>query len=212
MIYSEYEALLKRGVVFGIDSGFNVSKYGGKCAVNDYVALKLSTVSQKYGRDNVIPILQSNAPIPLAYLVTCRSKYFGYGSASDILAAVFLEDARQSDIVDESGTSRRDFVFRADYLVVSILEHTSYMKQFRSGSGLWGGFVHVEELAIKRSSYESSTQLILASANILIKTDAEKDILWRAIDHASPLERYLKLYHLVELMCKRSSNCNLFSE
>lgn len=200
MIHSEYATLLNRGVDFGIDAGFVVTKFGGKCAVNGYVALKLSAVSPKYGRDNVIPISQSNSTSPSAYLVTSRSKCFGYGSASEFLVAAFLEDVRPHEIIDASENPRRDFVFRSDYLVVSVLEYADYMKQFRSGSGLWGGFVHVEELARKRSSYESKTQLILASANIEIKTDAETDILWRAIDHASPLERYLKLYHLVELM------------
>lgn len=200
MIYSEYEAISIQGIDFGIDSGFIVTKFGGKCAINDYVALKLSAVSPKYGRDNVIPIYQTNGARPSAYLVTCQSKDFGYGSASEFLAAAFLEDARPSDIIDELGRPRRDFFFRADYLVVSVLEHADYMKKFRAGSGLWGGFVHVEELARKRTSYESKAQSILAKADLKINTDAEKDTLWRAIDHASPLERYLKLYHMIELM------------
>lgn len=200
MIYSEYEAISNRSINFGIDPGFTVTKFGGKCAINDYVALKLSAVSPKYSRDNVIPISLANGTSPLAYLVTCRSRDFGYGSASEFLAAAYLEDARPADIVDGVGMPRRDFVFRADYLVISVLEHADYMKRFRPGSGLWGGFVHVEELARRRTSYESSAQSIIANADIQINTDTEKDTIWRAIDHASPLERYLKLYHLVELI------------
>lgn len=200
MIYSEYEELFNEGIEFGVDTSFIISKYGGKCSVNNYIAFKLSSVSSKYERDNVIPILKAPGQNPFAYLLTCRDRGFGYGSASDLLVAAFLEDARPSDIADDAGKDRRDFVFRADYIVINTSNQTEYLRDFRTGSGLWGGFVHVEELASKRPVYQSRISSILATPDVQISSDSEKDVLWRAIDQTAPLERYLKLYHLIELM------------
>lgn len=200
MIYSEYEKLADDGIDFGLDATFKVGKFGEKCAVNDHVALKLTSVSPRYERESVIVIYQSDGVTELAYLVTCQGQAFQYGGASEVLAAAFLEDAQYSDIVDKDNNSRRDFVFHYDYLVISSLNHRDYISHYQPGSGLWGGFVHVEELGSKRTSYESKSPTIVAKQDVLIRSDASKDTLWRAIDHPSPLERYLKLYHLLELI------------
>ena len=199
MIFSEFQDLKNEiGVNFGLDSSLTVSGYGGKCAVNDYIALKLSVVSPQYPRDQIIEIYPEKTNSAFAYLVTCAGTKFEFGKAGELIAAAYLEDIKKTDLLNQE--VRSDYVLNFDYLVIQIFESSNYLRKYRQGSGLWGGFVHVEDLKSKPLNYQSTATSIKAYEEIIIDTPELQDVLWRSIQHSSPLERYLKLYHLIELI------------
>lgn len=199
MLYAEYIELTNAGVKFGLDPSIVVGDFRGACAANDFIALRLSAVSTKYARDSSFPIFTTNTTTPYAALLTCKGQPFGYGSATAEMVAAYLIEADKEDVANLNGDERRDFIFRYDYLVISSVEMDEYISKYRTGSGVWGGFTHIEEQPLQRIPYISQSPAIFAKPDLKISLPEQKDAIWRAIDHASPLERFLKQYHLLEI-------------
>lgn len=199
MRYAEFDSMRSEGIDFGFDSSLTVGEYKQHCAVNDLIALPLTSVSPMYVRDAIIEITRAGTSSPIAFLVTCKDQEFTYGASSAELVASYLSDTNPADIVDAQGNARRDFKFLNDYLVLSPVDHDEYISIYRTGSGIWGGFTHADDQSSRLEPYTTKASSIAAQPDIRIDTDAQRDAVWRAIAQTSPLERFLKLYHLLEL-------------
>lgn len=193
MQFSDYALLMSQGVDLGLDKSLTVVDYNGACAVDEFIALQLSSTSPKYERDAVIGI-SLNEAAALVFLVTCKGCPFEYGAASRELASAYLTDISASNAIGP-----RDHVFAHDYVVVNVLSYNDYSANYRAGSALWGCFTHIEDQPERKTAFVSSISNIAAFRNVSFKNSSQKDSVWRAINHTSPLERFLKLYHLLEL-------------
>lgn len=198
MQHSEFLQLQADGIDLGIDPSLTVSSFNGGCAVDDLIALRLSSVSPKFAPGSSIPIIKDDSSTPLADLVVCEHQEFGYGAASAHHAAAYLNEISTENCLS-NGIPRRDYVFKHSYLIVNIADFNEYHQMYRKGSGIWGMFVHSEEQASPLSPYRSTAPAILASPNVKFNGDLLNDLVFRAVSYDSPLERFLKLYHLLEI-------------
>jgi hypothetical protein len=199
MQYAEYINSVADGADFGFDSSISVEDFGGQCMANAFVALPLSSTSPIYPRDDVISLHAKVDEPPVGALLTCRETDFSYGKASAELVAAFLHNAQGVDIQDAHGNPRRDFVFNKDYVVILADFYEKYSSSFRSGSALWGLFTHVEDGESAPTPYLTKKKSVLATSNIDISLEIEREALFRCVSQSSTFDRYLKLYHLLEL-------------
>ncbi|WP_147330359.1 MULTISPECIES: hypothetical protein [unclassified Duganella] len=196
MNFAEFSQLLEDDFDFGFDPSLTISDFQGKCAVNDLVALRLTSVSPKYAPGDVVPI--SDGIRVFADLVNCEGQEFGYGMASAQFVASYLEEA-SAQVMQVDGDAKRDQVFSHSYLVVNIADFADYLTRYREGSAIWGSFVHSDEQPNRIVAHLSNSALIIAKPNLSLSNSIVKDTAFRAVVYASPLERFLKLYHLLEI-------------
>jgi hypothetical protein len=88
--------------------------------------------------------------------------------------------------------------FRSDYFIVASGEYTRYDSQYRASSGVWGGYIHVDSSLPYRAS--RNQQITTAVPGVVFPTPHHRELLQRAIEASHPFERYLKYYHLLELL------------
>ncbi len=196
MNYTEFSQLQTDGFDFGIDPSLTVSSFQSKCAVNDLVALKLTSVSPQYTPGDVIPI--SDGTRIIADLVNCEGQEFGYGMASAQLVASYLEEV-SAVALEAEGDEKRDYIFLHSYLVVNSTDYADYLAHYREGSAIWGSFVHSDEQSTRIVAHRTTASQIIAKPDLGLSNAIVKDAAFRAVAHGSPLERFLKLYHLLEI-------------
>lgn len=199
MNYSDFDRLEKTGVDFGYDSELSVSDYQGHCAVDGFIAMQLTSTSPMYSRNEVFDIVIDSKKDVLAFLVTCADQYFTYQEASAIIFSAYLNEVQESDVVGSDNEPRRDYIFKNDFVVLHHDKINDYNENYRRGSALWGMFTHIEDQLNKNSLYKTPNNKIVAKRKLSVETPSEQDAVWRSVAHLSPLERYLKLYHLLEI-------------
>lgn len=197
MIFAEFSQLAGDNFDLGIDQSLTIQDFQSKCAVDNLVALKLTSVSPKYTPGEIIPV-RNAAGQPLADLFIGEGQPFGYGQASAHQVAAYLEELNYG-VALARGQERRDYVFTHSYVLVDVANYGDYIQNYREGSGIWGHFVHVEQQTSKTLPYRPLIQQITARPNLDLSRAIVKDATFRAVAHASPLERFLKLYHLLEI-------------
>lgn len=99
--------------------------------------------------------------------------------------------------IDQVGANYR---FRDDYVVITHADRARYEGSFLSTSGLWGGFIHVKNPRQEPKVSANPTASITALDNLELPTTFHEENLFRSSQVAFAFERYLKLYHLLELM------------
>lgn len=197
MIFAEFSQLLDDDFDLGIDESLTIQNFQSKCAVDNLIALRLTSVSPKYMPGEIIPV-RNAAGQPLADLFIGEGQPFGYGQASAHHVAAYLEELTH-DAALARGQERRDYVFTHSYILVDVANYADYIQNYREGSGVWGHFVHVEQQSSRTLPYRPLIQQITARPNLDLSRAIVKDAVFRAVAHASPLERFLKLYHLLEI-------------
>ena len=98
---------------------------------------------------------------------------------------------------DNFGT---DYKFQYDYAIIYTDFQAAYATSYMATSGLWGGFIHVNTSASVASRSHAVDSIIRAIDNLTIPTDLHAECLSRACQLPFTYERYLKLYHMLELM------------
>ncbi len=99
--------------------------------------------------------------------------------------------------MDQVGANYR---FQDDFVVINHGDRARYEGSFLQTSGLWGGFVHVNTPRQAPKVSTKATVSILALPNLTLPTSHHEANLFRSSQVAFAFERFLKLYHLLELM------------
>ncbi|NYG32849.1 hypothetical protein [Sphaerotilus montanus] len=194
MLFAEYIDLSAAGVELGIDSSLTVGSFNLGCAVDGWVALNVSYTSPRFERNEIHEILFSDRPKDkgLCFLLTTADEGYRYTEASSMYVAAFLADASASDHEEiDAGTYR----YRKDYVVVFRGLYHRYVSSFKDSSHIWGGFYHDN---VPVHSLSKCTQLT-AFPGLRLPTAFHQSEASRANSASSALERFLALYHLLEL-------------
>jgi hypothetical protein len=151
MNFVEYSALVQDDVDLGLDSSLTVTESKTFCAVDDIVVMRLRSVSPKYRPGDVIPIYHDNRAF--ADLLVTEGEPFGYGRASAVITAAYLLELSLEWL--GSDQSRRDFIFQHSYVALNRIDFDDYVRDLRSGSGVWGSFVHEEDQHSRIHAYRT---------------------------------------------------------
>lgn len=99
----------------------------------------------------------------------------------------------ESEVISESA-----YRFEFDYLMIKKENIVRYLTEYKSNSPIWGGFFHTDELPNNEFNKTISVTKIIANKNISLINNY-KEILEQVVLESNPFNRFLKLYHLLEL-------------
>lgn len=88
------------------------------------------------------------------------------------------------------------YVFSADFLITSDIPAADYDRDLRATSDIWGGFSHFTA----PSSAGVPIHSVTANSRISVPSDHHSEAFARYTYARNPFERYLRLYHCVELL------------
>jgi hypothetical protein len=112
---------------------------------------------------------------------------------TESLISAYLKDVDVDDF--RSGT---DVKLKQDYFVVRRDRLTDYLHNYEQTSGIWGGFIHKNR--ITHLPYTKIITDITALRNISLPTPWHEENVIRATQQPYAFERFLKNYHLLELL------------
>jgi len=122
----------------------------------------------------------------------------------------FLSEAEVADLL------KSHYTFKNNYLLI----HKDYIDDFHlkysSNSAIWGGFKLVENVSVI-NYYKKAVTFIEIPYELNLLDNYAKDAIYRALEHKSAFERFLKMYHLLELefdysLIKKIQNLNIITD
>lgn len=116
-----------------------------------------------------------------------------YTSLPDDERICFYIDYEEELIADSMHT------FKHDYLLIEARYFTTYRRKYKKTSPLWGGFFHIEDKPQIKFDKKKTTSKIYVKKGLKITNSIYKDNLLLSINEPNPFNRFLKLYHLLEL-------------
>ncbi len=105
----------------------------------------------------------------------------------------FLQEYDQAEI----GDSRH--VFRNDFVLINEVNFESYLDKFKRTSPVWGSFFHLEDLPSIQFLRKVTPGSIEIVDDLAIDNSVYLENLSLSIQEPNPMNRFLKLYHLLEL-------------
>lgn len=164
----------------------------GRLCINGLVALPLAAIAPSIDADQDIEIFdEAGALLGFLCLTTCYS-HIEIASITDAQYVAYLVEVDRVDLYRSESYS-----FQSDYVVILKDRFDDYRSRYMPSSSIWGGFQ--EECDVQIEGYERKVSQIFARPNVVWPTRHHGVVaIASTMDHFS-LERYLKLYHLLEL-------------
>lgn len=160
--------------------------------INGYVPLKVERINNSYESISNIPLTFGG--IPQGDLIFVREKgEIEISQMTEPEFIFFLNLATPSDYNQQNFKFNSDFVFiKHDFIV-------EYDTKFRNTSMLWGGFAHELNSAVPSTRHKKTLTSIEIGNELKELGDYSYESCLRAIEQPYAFERFLKLYHLLEL-------------
>jgi hypothetical protein len=190
MLFGEFEERQRSSEQIVFDESIEVSaSFDGLCLVNGLYALPLEAVSALLPRCESISVLDENGSA-MADLITCRGEEFTPTQYSAAYLSAYLA---------EIDATRFGFPgnFARDYLIIDEGRVNDYNSSKLHSSPIWGGFLHATPPVPLLLTKDSDP--IMAIGGIASLSQIELETAQRSILQPFAFERYLKLYHLLEL-------------
>lgn len=111
---------------------------------------------------------------------------------TEALYSAFLVDCSDSDFII------KNYKITKDYFVLLEGFAQDYFSNYYETSGIWGGFYHLNATIVP--AYTTATTEIKAIPNLEVITSYHQTNIIRAILQPYAFERFLKNYHLLELL------------
>lgn len=189
-----------RSIVERIDNGFLEEEVSFKVVFikneyiphfNNHIIFKI-VCSKSFDRENgEIPVFIQEHNI--GKIIFLKGQYFqDINALPDEKKYCFLIDNKSNLIDSES------YTFRYDYLILNSDFLSIYLNDYKGNSSLWGDFFHVENLPSIEFKEKKSISKITAR-KLKIDNQAYFNNLFHGIQEVNPFNRFLKLYHLLEL-------------
>ena len=185
----EYASDNRIQIVEGIDPT-SAKLVRGYLAVSGLVVIPIHAVGSFIGRDDDIELQDKNGS---AAGTVCFTNSLGQVVASDLTRwqyAAFLAEVETSQIGAE-------YSFRGNYVVVDEGFAQDYLDNYSAGAPLWGGYSHVP-LAVREAG--PNPGYIVGNPDIQLPTVFHEQALNRYIEATNAFDRFLKLYHTLELL------------
>jgi hypothetical protein len=112
---------------------------------------------------------------------------------SDHQYAAFINDVE----VDELGGAHR---FRYDYAVIDEVHLERYLNDYLETAPIWGGFLHKDSGTRIPTPSKRSRSRVTTIKGVRLPTKYHREALERSILEPFAFERYLKTFHLLELL------------
>jgi hypothetical protein len=157
--------------------------------VNHKLALKVDQVSSYYDTSSDISVFD---PQGVEIGVLCFTKELGKVNWRGVTENQFIAFVNEASFGDRED----DYTFKYNYLILKDSSYDDYILKFKNTSSVWGGFNHLSTTPM--IGYTKPITEIHIS-EIKLENNIFKENSQRAVIQPFAHERFLKLYHLLEL-------------
>lgn len=169
-----------------------ILKVFGAVSIDNIVAIPINT-SQSFDKSSSVTIqYESGLIIGEIKFLKDRKVENIYGLPNDEIIS-FFNDYDQEVIVEQSHT------FKNDYLILRKKHFKTYKLNFKKTSSIWGSFFHVDDKPEILFDKKKTISTIVVASDLKIRNSIYLDNLYLSINEPNPFNRFLKLYHLLEL-------------
>ena len=165
------------------------SLFRGKLNVNHKIAIKIEAISSIYRTNIDVSIFSPDGSEVGVLVFTKELGKTNWTNLTDNQFVAFLNEA-------EFGIRENDYTFKNNYILVNDTFYDDYIRKHYDFAALWGGFFHPSSDLLYNYSRPVSRidiQNYNIQKNIFIENSK------RSVLQPFAHERFLKLYHLMEL-------------
>lgn len=163
----------------------------GNLTVSQYVAIPVYDVSSLVDSSSDIEILDE-AGVALGTLCLVRGLgSINIASFTTWRFAAFLADAKAEHIGYET------YSFEKNYIVLDPGRYAAYKMNYAASAPIWGRYSHSPPPAPVAPTL---IHTVSAQAGLKLPTSHHEEALRRYVSASNDLDRYLKLYHCIELL------------
>lgn len=178
----------------GVHEGFQVNnphEIQDYLVIDEFAILPIAAVSSGISQETDLEVVDS-AGSSLGTL--CFSRSLGNISTSELTIwqfVAFLADAEPDEILDSH------YSFKRDYLVLDVRFLEEYLRDYINSAPIWGKFSHFPVDSLEHVTVATK---IVAVPGIKIASPYHQQALNRYLYANNPFERFLRIYHSIELL------------
>jgi hypothetical protein len=178
--------------VEGVDPAQSqITIYGNYLSIDGLVPLQISLISRTIDREEDLEVKDEQGISIATLCFSAGSEISDFSKLTRWRFAAYLSEVSSDDF--DGG----HHVMAHDYLVVNIDELRRYLEEYADGAPIWGGFSHNSATV---HYWTQKSRSIQARANLKVPTKHHKEALQRYLLSTNNFDRFLKLYHSVELL------------
>lgn len=170
---------------------FEYADSDGLLSIDGMVCLPVDAVQRSFEEGIEIEIRESTGPV-IGVLCLTAGYELDLRSISDHFYMAYVTEVPR-DIYGEP------YRMEKSYLILANDKRGDYEARYLQGAPLWGGFIHSAPPGSLVGTYRMSPPSILAIDNLHLPTVFHEESSVRSIVQPFAFERFLKLYHLLEL-------------
>ena len=164
----------------------------GKICINGFCYLPIK-VSFHFDRVNPIPIVDEQLDEFGKIYFSDRTQPVEINSLNEIAYSLFLTEYPTETIQENN------YKFLYDYVLIKKEKLKVYLDDYKKKSSIWGGYFHIEDLPNNIFSKTKSYNQLVAIKDVIIDRNFYQDTLELILVETNPFNRFLKLYHLIEM-------------
>jgi len=171
--------------------GLEIVKVHGSVAIGNWIALPILT-SNSFDRDNDVVIKNGTGEIGKIKFLK-NHETIDYTGLPDELMICFYIDYDQEHITEPAHK------FKSDYLLIKKRNFNKYKRKQKKTSPLWGNFFHLDDIPSITFEETNTITELKVRESLKVENQVYYDNLYLSIIEPNPFNRFLKLYHLLEL-------------
>lgn len=169
-----------------------VSNIGHHISINDYVALRIVGINNSYDSCNPIDITLQG--ISQGTIIFTKNEQIEIASMTEFEFLSFLTESDNKDDYD-----LESYEYKYDYLLIKSNFLNEYLEKYGETSALWGGFSHALNQESPTTRYKKVITKLEIGNELKAFDSYSYESCTRAVEQPYAFERFLKLYHLLEL-------------
>lgn len=187
MLAQDIKSLIQEEILEDFEETDLVILEDGNFSLNNYIPLSVEEIAGFYDREED-SILKDSDGNELGYLCFKRKVEYFTEFTNEQLVAYLADNSKQAF---ESG----EYNISKDYVILKKEFYTEYVEKYYESSSAWGGFSHTTA----QNAYQINVDSIVVRETNL-PTVYHRESIIRAIQQPYAFERFLKTYHLLELL------------
>ena len=191
MIFSDVQEIEKEAILPVPIATATLLADGSLC-INNLVPIPINKVNASYDRTKVLDLNFSG--IVEGYVVFLKELGpIDITSMSEFQFIAFLLEAEYDDYFFST------YHFKQDFVIVKETFHSTYSTKYKDTAPVWGGFSHDVKFSEPSVKHVDSRHEITVCDELIELDQYTYENSVRAIEQPYAFERYLKMYHVLEL-------------
>jgi len=191
MFYLDYKSIAQAEGPNLPDPSLTIGSVEGVCTVDGLYPLPIICASSSFSNGTVIDV-QDEQNHALGMILMCKDEEYELQKFGAAYLSAYLFEVAPDQFAQVGKFSRNYFLVRTERI-------KEYRARFMESSAVWGGFWHSDLETLHHSEAAQAPQPIVAWSGIVMPTSLHKAAAQRSAMLPFAFERYLKLYHLLEL-------------